>query len=347
MFDRMSKRPTVSDVAALAGVHRATAARALSPAGRSLLRAATISRVESAARELNYRPNQLATALRTHKSATIGVLLPDLTNPLFPPVVRGIEDVLGRNGYTALLANTDNDAARERSLFETLRTRRVDGFLIATARRQDAMLDVAAAEGVPVVLVNRCNDDSAFSLVTSQDTDGIGQAVRHLVGLGHQRIAYVGGPRDVSTADARVRAFRRYTRQAGMGADEAPVVRSANFTEPDGIAGAGALLDDHPDVTAIMAGNDLIALGVLRTCKSRGLHCPRDVSVVGFNDMRFADAFEPPLTTVRVPQYDLGVRAAELLLETLTTPRTGVRVVRLPVSLVIRGSTAEVRRRRR
>lgn len=341
MFGPMAKRPTVSDVAALAGVHRATAARALNPAGRSLLTAATISRVESAARQLNYRPNQLATALRTDRSRTIGVLVPDLTNPLFPPVVRGIEDALGRNGYTALLANTDNDAERERSLFDTLRSRRVDGFLIATARRQDAVLDAAAAEGVPVVLVNRANDDSAFSLVTSQDADGIGQAVRHLVALGHRHIAYVGGPRGVSTAEARVRAFRRYVRQAGIGADEAPLVRCANFAEADGIAGATTVLDRHTDVTAIMAGNDLIALGVLRALTDRGLRCPRDMSVVGFNDMRFADAFSPPLTTISVPKYELGVRAAELLLETLVTPGAGVRTVRLPVTLVSRGSTAQ------
>jgi LacI family transcriptional regulator len=285
----------------------------------------------------------LATALRTHRSQTIGVLLPDLTNPLFPPVVRGVEDALGRKDYTALLANTDNDPRRERWVFDTLRTRSVDGFLIATARRQDPVLDAAAAEGVSVVLVNRSNDDSAFSLVTSRDADGIGQAVRHLVALGHQRIAYVGGPPGVSTADARVRAFRRHTRQAGIGADKAPLVRCANFAETDGIAGAAALLDQHPEVTAIMAGNDLIALGVLRTLKDRGLRCPRDMSVVGFNDMRFADAFEPPLTTVRVSQYELGVRAAELLLETLHTPQARVRTIRLPVSLVSRDSTARAR----
>ncbi len=339
----MAKRPTINDVAARAGVHRATAARALSAAGRGLLAAATVRRVEAAARELGYTPNRLATALRTDRSMTVGVLLPDLTNPMFPPVVRGLEDALRRDGYTALLASTDNDAEREMLHFDTLRGRRVDGFVIATARRADPVLDRAAADGVPVVLLNRSDDSARFSLVTSDDADGLAQAVRHLTGLGHTRIAYLAGPAGVTTADTRVRAFRRETARAGLDEAATPLLRCPNFSEADGIAGARRVLDKHPEATAIMAGNDLIALGVLRALAERGLDCPRDVSVVGYNDMRFADAFHPPLTTVRTPHQELGAEAAGLLLALLAEPGATRRVARLPVRLMVRGSTAPPR----
>ena len=336
----MPKRVTLTEVAELAGVHRATAARALNPASQSMLSAPTVRKVEAAARQLKYTPNRLATALRTDRSMTVGVVLPDLTNPMFPPVVRGIEDTLRAKGYHALIVNTDNDPERERVLFETLRGRRVDGLLVATARRSDEVLDAAAQEDVPVVLINRSNDDSPFSVVASDDEGGIAQAVGHLTSLGHRRIGYVAGPEHVSTADARVHAFQRCAEAEGLDAAETPVVRCDRFGEADGIAGAHALLDAHPHVTALMAGNDLIALGVLRALHDRGLRCPQEMSVVGFNDMRFADAFNPPLTTVRIAQYELGVEAAGVLLDLIGPEPSAVRRIRLPVELMVRESTA-------
>ena len=335
----MDKRPTISDVAQLAGVHRSTAARALSPAASGMLKPETVVRVTKAAERLGYATNTLARGLRTSRSQTIGVLLPDLTNPLFPPIVRGIEDALLPRGYTALVASTDNDAERERVYFQALLGRQVDGFIIATARDQDPVLDEAVRRGIAVVLVNRTNTARDFPLVTGDDREGVRAAVRHLVELGHRRIAHLTGPDGVSSATTRRAAFREAIADHGLPAADAPVLSCAAFTEDAGRVGAEALLARSPRPTAIFAANDLIALGVLRATAARGLRCPQDISVIGFNDMRFADAFSPPLTTVHVPHQLMGAEAGGLILEQLNRTGPVGKSILLPVTLTVRGST--------
>ncbi|MGI5143288.1 MULTISPECIES: LacI family DNA-binding transcriptional regulator [unclassified Streptomyces] len=346
----MSSRATISDVARLAGVHKATASRALNPATSGRVKAATARRVQQAAKQLGYTPNAVARSLRTNRSFTVGVLLPDLTNPLFPPIVRGIEEVLSVQGYTALLSNTDNDDDRERAQFQALIDRQVDGFIIATGQRRHPLLEGAFEAGVPVVLVNRGTDQSMFPLVSGDDGTGVALAVDHLVELGHRAIAHLAGPPGLTTSLVRTRAFRQASQAHALPADLTPVVASAAYEEKAGARAAEELLDAHPEVTAIVAGNDLIALGALHTLRARGLSCPQDVSVIGFNDMRFVDEFQPPLTSVRVPHQELGAEAARLLLEQLQSdpeqPRSRrpiPKTVMLPVRLVVRGSTASPR----
>ncbi|HWD03435.1 MAG TPA: LacI family DNA-binding transcriptional regulator [Amycolatopsis sp.] len=333
----MDKPPTIADVAKLAGVHKATASRALNPRTSGQVNAATARRVLQAAKRLNYQPNTVARSLSTNRSATIGVLIPDLTNPLFPLIVRGIEDALGPSGYTALLANTDNDPERAEARFDALLSRRVDGFLIATARREDRLVVRAHEQGLPVVLLNRSTDDPLFPVVTGDDAAGVTAAVGHLTGLGHERIAHLSGPPAMSTGAVRARAFRQFA-PAGS-----PVVECAAYSEDAGAAAARRLLDERPDVTAILAGNDMIALGALQVLRERGLRCPDDVSLVGFNDMRFVDQLVPPLTTVHVPHHRLGAEAARLLLDQLDRPGEPAKTVSLPLHLVVRGSTAAPR----
>lgn len=347
----MSKRPTIADVARLAGVHKATASRALNPEADARVSAATVRRVRTAAQELGFTPNTAARSLRTNRSFTVGVLIPDLTNPLFPPMARGIEEVLTRRGYTALLANTDNDQAKERTRFEALRGRQVDGFIIATAQREHALLAEAQAQGVPAVLLSRGTDPPLFPLVAADDATGTGLAVRHLLELGHRSLAHLAGPQTLSTGAIRTRAFQHAVQAAGIAADRAPVLVSEAYSVRAGEQAARELLDRHPGTTAIVAGNDLIALGALHVLRERGLRCPQDVSLVGYNDMQFADEFQPPLTTVHVPHLELGAEAARLLLEQLERPdgRAGAQVaaaaktVLLPVRLVVRDSTAAPR----
>lgn len=336
----------MSDVAHLAGVHMATASRALNPATSGRVNAATAQRVRAAAEQLGFTPNSAARSLRTNRSFTVGVLLPDLTNPLFPPMARGIEEVLNRRGYTALLANTDNDPGKERRQFEALRGRQVDGFIVATAQREHPLLEEAHQAGVPVVLLSRCTDRTMFPLVAGDDGAGVTLAVEHLVAQGHRALAHLAGPQRLSTGVARARAFRHAVEAAGIPAGQAPVVVSEAYTVRAGELAARELLDQYPGVTAIVAGNDLIALGALHVLRERGLRCPEDVSLVGFNDMQFADEFQPPLTTVHVPHLDLGAEAARLLLERLDRPGGSgdgapvAKTILLPVDLVVRNSTA-------
>jgi LacI family transcriptional regulator len=340
----MTSPPTLKEVAERAGVHVTTASRALNPATSSLVNADTIRRVQAAARELRYQPNAIARGLKTARSMSIGVLLPDLTNPLFPPIVRGIEDALADGGYTTLIANTDNDPERQLRLFDTLRARQVDGFIAATARRDDRLFVDAHRDGVKIVLVNRKVIGSGIPSVTADDQEGVAMAVRHLIDLGHIRIAHVSGPADTATGQSRLRAYQQTLQEAGITPDPALIASSAEFTEVDGAVAARTMLDAGGVPTAVVAGNDTIALGCLDVFAERGLRCPDDISLVGFNDMAFVDRLAPPLTTVRVPHYQIGAEAGRMLLERLADPSLPAKSITLPATLVVRGSTASPRR---
>jgi LacI family transcriptional regulator len=330
-------RPTLRDVASAAGVHPATASRALNEATRDLVRPATVSKVQAVAKALGYQVNPIARSLKTSRSETVGVLIPDLTNPLFPPIVRGLEDELSGSGYTVLSANTDNDPLRSAASFAAMQARQVDGFIVLTATLDDPMVEDAAARGVPMVLVNRLTQHLDVSAVAGDDASGIARSVDHLVALGHRDIAHVAGPLTVSTGEVRERAFRESMRRHGLRDDR--VVVAEAYSEP---AGRTAMLEvlRHDRPTAVVAGNDLLAIGCYDTFDETGLVCPDDISVIGFNDMPLIGRLSPPLTSVRVPQYELGVEAARLLLDRLSGRTATPRAVLLPVQLIVRGSTA-------
>jgi LacI family transcriptional regulator len=330
---------TLRDVARLADVHPGTVSRALNPQTRRLVNAETARRVMEAAETLGYRPNPIARGLKTNRSYTVGVLVPDLTNPLFPPIVRGIQDRLELAGYTPLIANTDNDRRRERVDFEAMRARQVDGVITATARLDHGLLDEMAATGLPLVLVNRRLEDGTLPSATADDREGVRLAVKHLAGLGHRRIAHLGGPQDLSTGHLRYEGFLAALAEAGLAADPALVHFGRAFTEPEGQRLCDELVGGGADFTAVVAGNDLMALGCYDVFAARAIECPRDVSVVGFPAMPFTARFHPPLTTVRIPHYEIGAAAAELMLERLQEPDAPPRQIVLGPDLVVRRST--------
>jgi LacI family transcriptional regulator len=335
----MTKRPTMSDVARVAGVHKATASRALNPLTNGQVNPATARRVAAAARQLGYTPNATARSLRTSRTYTVGVLIPDLTNPLFPPVVRGIENVLFPRGYTALVANTDNDPDREAAHFEALLGRQADGFILATGRRHHPLLASAHERGVSAVLVNRGTDDAPYPLVTGDDPAGMTAVVDHLVALGHRRLVHLAGPATLSTGLRRAQAFRHAV--AAHGVLGCRVVECAAYTADAGERATAALLAEAGErPTAVVGGNDLIALGALRAIRAAGLSCPEDVSLTGFNDMPFLDELRPALTSVRVPTHELGLEAARLLLEQIEGAPAVAKTISLPLRLVVRDSTA-------
>lgn len=329
----------------MAKVHPGTVSRALNADTRSLVNEATAERVLRAAEELGYRPNPIARGLKTNRSYTIGVLIPDITNPLFPPILRGIEDRLGEAGYTSLIVNTDNDPDRERSHIEAMRARQVDGFISATARLDRELLAEAAAAEKPLVLVNRSLEDGSAPAVTVDDAFGIRLAVEHIAGLGHKRIGHVSGPQNLSTGHRRYLGFVEAMTDAGLEVQREYVRFSKWFTEDEGARVCAELLDAAAELTAIVAANDLLALGCYDALEERGLRCPEDISIVGFNDMPFVDRLRPPLTTVRVPQREIGTVAADLMLQRLTDEVDGASQILLEPTLVVRGSTAPPRAR--
>ncbi len=331
---------TLRDVARRAGVHAGTASRALNPETRSLVNPDTATKVIQAAEDLGYRPNPIARGLKTNKSFTIGVLIPDLTNPLFPPIVRGIEDSLAKVGYTVLLANSDNDPEKERLHFETMKGRQVEGFIMATAERDHPLIEDAIAADVPIVLVNRTVDSSEAFAVITDDAKGTSLAVDHLIGLGHTRIAHIVGPERYSTGKARRQGFVKAMKRAGLEPDSKIIRFTRTFTEAEGARVFRKLLDEGKDFTAVVAGNDLLALGCYDVLAEVGLRCPDDISIVGFNDIPFLDKLRPPLTTIRIPHYEIGVRATELVLRRLQDPGAEPITLLLEPALVVRGSTS-------
>ena len=231
----MNSQPvTLKDVAAMAGVHPATVSRALNPETRLLVSDETADRIVAVADSLGYRPNTVARSLRTRRSNTVGVLIPDLNNPLFPPIVRGIEDHLAKTGYVALIGNTDADDERERLVFELMRDRHVDGFVFATARLRSPLLAEAAAAKIPVVLVNRHAEGYGFPSVSVDNERGIALSVDHLAALGHRRIAHVAGPQDISTGLSRYRGFVAAMAAHDLPIDPALVVAATAYTIDEG-----------------------------------------------------------------------------------------------------------------
>jgi LacI family transcriptional regulator len=327
----------------VAGVHPATVSRALNEETRGLVNEETARRVLKAAEKLGYQPNPIARGLKTNQSYTIGVLIPDLTNPLFPPILRGIEDRLETAGYTPLIANTDNDPERELLDSQTMRARQVDGIIAATARRDHRLHDALLEAGIELVLVNRRQEQIPVSSATADDRLGMRLSVEHLLSLGHTRIAHLAGPLDYSTGLDRHASFHETMRAAGLEPDPQLVLGAEAFTESEGARLCGQLVADGGQFTAVAAANDLLALGCYDVLAERGIACPGDVSVVGFNDMPFAARFQPPLTTIHIPHYEIGKAAAQLMLERLQDTDAPAREVRLEPKLVVRESTGPAR----
>lgn len=337
---------TLRDVAEAAGVHPGTASRAMNPETAHLVNSTTARRVRDVAQRLGYVPNPMARSLKTNRTSSLGAVVPDITNPLFPPILRGIEDVAAAAGYNLLIANTDDDVDREHEQVAQLRARQVDGLILASARLADPVVSSLVADEVPVVLVNRVEPDIPVSSVAGDDATGVRQAVQHLVELGHRRIGHIAGPRTTSTGSVRERAFLDEITRAGLDAADCPVVVADAYRIDEGarcLAEMTAAAPDSGQVTAVVAANDMLAIGCYDHLATRGLSCPRDLSVVGFNDMPFVDKVAPPLTTVHLRLYDTGAEAARLVLGLLKDKTLPPKSVTLPVSLVVRGSTAAPR----
>ena len=336
-------RATIADVARAAGVHASTVSRALNPATRGMVTDAVAARVTEVADRLGWRPSALAAGLRTRRSRTIGILVPDLVNPIFPPIVRAAETLLAARGYATLVANTDNDPAREELLINRMAEHLVDGLMLASAAEGTRAIGLCAHWRIPAVLINRRLPGVACSAVTNDDRHGIGLAVGHLVALGHRRIAHLAGPPGVSTAIDRRAGFFESLGAAGLA--PAAVVDAEAYTRDAGRAAMERLLDG-PAFTAVVVANDMLCLGVYDVLKARGKRAGADVSVTGFNDMPFVDLIDPPLTTIRIQHAAMGREAAETLLAAMAEPEAPLSDIRLVPELVVRSSTATPKQER-
>lgn len=329
--------PTIRDVARAANVGQATVSRVLNSSG--YVKPETRERVLQAAKELGFTPNQVARSLVRKRTATVGLVIPDITNPFFPAVTRGVEDAASEAGFTVFLCNTDNDPVMEAQDVKKLRERMVDGLIfVGTTDRHD-LVETLITEGVPVVITDRQLVDLDVDTVLVDNALGALAACRHLVELGHTRIAHAAGHSLTRTGRDRCAGYRMALEEAGLPYDEA-LVASGDFTLQSGYRVAQILLGRSPRPTAIFAANDLMAMGVLRAVFEAGLSVPDDLSVVGFDDIQLAGLVKPGLTTVRQPAYEMGRTAMNMLLERITgSAMDGGRNHTFQPELVLRGTT--------
>jgi LacI family transcriptional regulator len=337
--------PTARDVARRARVSTSTISHVLNQT--RFVSDELRERVLTAMRELNYEPNAAARMLTLRRSNTIGLIVSDIRNPFFASVARGVEDVAQEHSYTVVLCNSDEDILRETACLKALQTRQVDGVLLASAGVSDLHLSRLVHAGFPVVLVDRELPHLRVSAVLLDNEGAAYGAVRHLILQGHKRIAMISGRPSISTTTERIAGYQRALREAGLELDDRLIV-SGESTSEGGVQATLLVLNVMPRATAIFSGNNLMSIGALHAIGSRGLSVPDDIALVGFDDFPFpwSDAFRPHLTTVAQPTYELGRRAAEMLVQRLKAQKSGdpQRVV-LEGKLVIRESSGPIAQR--
>jgi LacI family transcriptional regulator len=338
---KAGSRVTIRDVAAYARVNISTVSRALNPEARHLISDEAVVRVMEAAKALGYRQNKLASALTSGRSKVIGVLLPDIENAVFPPIIRGIEERLSAEGYAVLIANAAGSATDRERVLEQMLERQVDGLVIATASRDDQLVRRCILEHVPVVLVNRSEEHRLAPEVVNDDGYSMQLAIDHLVALGHRKIAHVAGPLGLATGFARRQGYEMWVQGHRLAAGH--VVEATEYSRAAGRQACAELLKRYRSTTAIVAANDLLALGCYDALAAAGLRCPQDVSVVGHNDIPLVDMVSPPLTTLRIQHREMGRKAAQLLLERIAAPDAKPLRLTLSPELIVRGSTAPPR----
>jgi LacI family transcriptional regulator len=340
-----NRRPvTMKQVAELAGVHASTVSRALNPATRSVVVPDLVARVMKAANKLGYRLDPVAASLRTGRSKLVGILVPQIATSVFTPILAGATERLAAHGYFSIIGYLDTDTEAQLEFAHGLIARRVDGLILATATRHDPLASFCIERGVPTVLVNRAEDEARLSAVVSDELLGAQLAVDHLVELKHVKIGHIAGPEDNSTGFLRRKGFVQALASHGLDGNRAPCEVAASYTREDGLEAMRRLLSAHPEVTAVVAANDSLALGVYDALREKGLPCPRYMSVVGHNDMPLVDMVEPPLTTIRISHEEMGRQVADLLQQAIEVREQPVRKVVLPPKLIVRGSTAAPRK---
>jgi LacI family transcriptional regulator len=333
---------TLNDVARLAGVSSMTVSRVINNSGH--IGPETRAKVNQAIVELGYMPNVLARQLRSKRTKTIALVLTDITNPFFTTIARGVEDTARAQGYAVMFCNTDESEAEEIEYVRMLIQRRVDGILLVPATDSSGSLQLLHKHGLPVVVLDRHVRSGQVDEVRTDSEAGAYLAIRHMIDLGHRRIAVLTGPADVSTSMDRVAGYRRALAEESLEPDSRYIL-FGEYNDASGFEMTQRILAARPRPTALFAANNFIAFGAIQALREAGLSIPEEMSIAVFDDLPQGWVFDPFLTVVSQPAYEIGRQATELMLERLTgeapaEPRTIV----LPSELIARRSTAPPRR---
>ncbi|MFN7993124.1 MAG: LacI family DNA-binding transcriptional regulator [Bryobacteraceae bacterium] len=334
--------PTIKEVAKRARVSVGTVSNVLG--GSVPVSPAIKQRVLKAIEALDYHPDHFARSLKTRQSHMIGMVIPDITNPFFPQLVRGAEDAALRQNYLLITFNTDDQVDREKRVLSLLRTRRTDGVLLVMAPNHGQMehIEKIIASGVPIVAVDRA-PVAGISSVAVDNIRGSEMCVRHLISLGHRRIALLGGSHYLQNAAERLRGYENALREANLPVDRELIL------EGDFRLGSGYLLTKQIWLsgrrpTALFVCNSMMGLGALKALKEMRVDCPEDVALAVFDDIPGNGSFYPEITTVVQPAYEIGFKAAEVLIEQIETGYAAAADIRLSPELRIRESTLPVSR---
>ena len=299
------------------------------------------ARVLEAVQKAGYQPSQLARGLRRDTTNMIGMIIPDITNPFFPAVVRGAEDVAFSNGYRLILCNTDNDHSKEIIHLNELRTYLPAGLIVIPSNFSDLTTQAESYRlaGAGVVCIDRLPRNWSGDSVTSNNEAGAYNATRHLIQLGHTRLATITGPLHLTNATERLEGFKRAAKEAKLRLSP-EYVQETTFDKQGGHAKTLILLRLIPRPTAIFAGNDMIALGALLAVREAGLRCPEEISIMGFDDLDLAETTNPSLSSVAQPGYQLGTTAAQILLDRRDGDTSPAKHIVLETLLHLRNSVA-------
>jgi LacI family transcriptional regulator len=330
-------RITLKELAAQSGVHPSTVSRIVNDDPRLRVSAETRGRVKDLLKKTGYRPDGMARGLKLRQSFVLGVLVPDVLNPLFAAIFRGVEDAALEEGYTVILSSTDGHEDRERDILLTLQSRMIDGMIVASATLRDSSVRWLRAHDVPHVLVNRYSDQRDY-FVGTDDKLGARLATEHLLALGHRRIAHLAGSPRYSTSLNRRRGYEEALKAAGIHPGPELIVETSLATG-GGVVATHRLLEQRKPPTAIVAVNDVAAVGAYDAAEQMRLRIPADLAITGYNDIPLATRLRPGLTTIHVPAQEFGRAAARMLLEQIVAGRREPKRVVLPPELIVRGST--------
>jgi LacI family transcriptional regulator len=332
----MKRRITIEDVARAAGVSRQTVSRAINNKGE--ISPATLKRVMDAVEEFGYRPSAVARGLATRRTRTVGLVVPDITNPFFPEIARGVQDIARSKEYNVFLCNTDESPEEELQILGSLAAQPVDGIILFGSRIGDDDLAAFADGYRPLVMLNRFLEHPGVSQILVDNYQGAKLVVHYLVRGGHRAIGMLAGPITSPSSVQRVEGFRQAMAARGLQVPEGWILPGPPTIE-GGFEAARYLLARHPEVTALSAYNDLSALGAIQACQELGRSVPGGCAIVGFDDIRLAGMVSPALTSVRVDKYYLGQQAMTRLLAMLDEPEAIFPPVWVGVELVVREST--------
>ena len=332
-------RVTIKDIAREAGVSVTTVSRVLN--NKADVSDKTREKVLKIIDRLNYNPNSIARGLVMNKTYTIGLIVPDISNAFFAEIAKAIEDELREYGYSVIFFNTDNDKDREKESIDLLRSKQVDGLIGACSHdSKDEVLALGKA-GFPIVQIDRLVDDSQIPSVIIDNILSGYEATEYLIKKGHRRIAHITGALDTNTGIRQAEGYRKALQEYGIEIDE-ELVMEGDFSQESGYLAMKEILERNKDLTAVFAGNDMMALGAYRAIYAAGLKIPEDISIIGHDDFTLASLVSPALTTMQQPIYKIGKVAASLLIDIIKGKKNKEGLIVVNTSLIERSSVKTI-----